>query len=43
MALALLLFMFFIAIVMVTLFVFPPSKWLEWFYNNPDEKKDEQK
>jgi hypothetical protein len=40
MALAILLFVFFIVIVMIAFFVFPPSKWLEWFYNESDDKKD---
>ncbi|MEP6963090.1 MAG: hypothetical protein ABI995_13505 [Acidobacteriota bacterium] len=33
MALAFLLIVFFIVIVMIAFFVFPPTKWLEWFHN----------
>jgi len=34
MALAFLLFVFFIVIVAIAGFVFPPSKWLEWFHGD---------
>jgi hypothetical protein len=39
MALALLLFVFFVVVAMIALFVFPPTKWVQWFYNT-DNKKD---
>jgi hypothetical protein len=32
MALALLLFVFLIIVLLIAGFVFPPSKWQEWFY-----------
>ena len=38
MALAVLLFVFFIIIVLIGLFVFPPTKWVEWFAS-PTKKK----
>jgi hypothetical protein len=31
MALAVLLFVFFVIVVLIGLFVFPPTKWVEWF------------
>jgi hypothetical protein len=37
MALAVLLFVFFCIIVLIGLFVFPPTKWVKWFAN--DNKK----
>ncbi len=39
MALAILLFVFFIVVAMIALFIFPPTKWVQWFYNT-DDKKD---
>ena len=39
MALAFLLFVFFVVIAMIALFVFPPTKWVQWFYHT-DDKKD---
>jgi hypothetical protein len=38
MALAFLLFVFFVIIVLIGLFVFPPTKWVEWFASK-DKKK----
>ena len=40
MALAFLLVVLFLVILMIAFFVFPPTKWLEWFYN---ESKDAKK
>jgi hypothetical protein len=40
MALAFLLLVFFLVIAMIAFFIFPPTKWVEWFYNNDEEKKD---
>jgi hypothetical protein len=31
MALFFLLFMFFIIVLLIALFIFPPTKWVEWF------------
>jgi hypothetical protein len=31
MALVVLLFVFFIIVVLIALFIFPPNKWVEWF------------
>jgi hypothetical protein len=31
MALAVLLFVFFVIIVLITLFIFPPTRWVRWF------------
>ena len=31
MALAVLLFVFFIIVILIALFIFPPNKWVEWF------------
>ena len=31
MALVVLLFVFFIIIVLIALFIFPPTKWVKWF------------
>ena len=39
MALAFLLFVFFIVVALIALFVFPPTKWVKWFYNT-DNKND---
>jgi hypothetical protein len=39
MALAFLLFVLFSVVLMIAFFVFPPTKWLEWFYGK-DSKKD---
>jgi hypothetical protein len=33
MALAVLLFVFFVIVVLIALFIFPPNKWVEWFAN----------
>ena len=33
MALAFLLLVFLIVVLAIAAFVFPPSKWLEWFHN----------
>jgi hypothetical protein len=38
MALAFLLLVFFVVILAIAAFVFPPSKWLEWFYGKPEKK-----
>jgi hypothetical protein len=38
MALAVLLLVFFVIIVLITLFIFPPTKWVKWFAN-PGKKK----
>jgi hypothetical protein len=37
MALVFLLVVFFVIILMIAGFVFPPTKWVEWFYGH---KKD---
>jgi hypothetical protein len=37
MALAVLLFVFFVIVVLIALFIFPPTKWVEWFV-----KKDQK-
>jgi len=34
MALAVLLFVFFIIVILIALFIFPPNKWVEWFVKN---------
>jgi hypothetical protein len=39
MALAVLLFVFFCIIVLIGLFVFPPTKWVKWFASGEDKKK----
>ena len=31
MALAVLLFVFFVIVVLIAFFIFPPNKWVEWF------------
>jgi hypothetical protein len=33
MALAVLLFVFFVIVVLIAFFIFPPNKWVEWFVN----------
>jgi hypothetical protein len=38
MALAFLLFVLFWVVAMIALFVFPPTKWVQWFYNIDDKK-----
>ena len=38
MALAVLLFVFFVIIVLIALFIFPPTKWVKWFASQ-DKKK----
>jgi hypothetical protein len=38
MALAVLLFVFFVIIALIGLFVFPPTKWVEWFGNQNKKK-----
>jgi hypothetical protein len=37
MALVVLLFVFFVIVVLIAFFVFPPNKWVEWF-SNKDKK-----
>ncbi|MEO8097803.1 MAG: hypothetical protein ABI811_08890 [Acidobacteriota bacterium] len=39
MALAFLLVVFFFVILMIAFFVFPPTKWLEWFHNQTKDHK----
>lgn len=39
MALAILLVVLLVVVAMIALFVFPPTKWLEWFYNTDQDKK----
>ncbi len=39
MALAVLLFVFFVIIALIGLFVFPPTKWVEWFRESEQSKK----
>lgn len=39
MALVFLLFVLFAVVIMIVAFVFPPTKWLEWFYGS-EKKKD---
>ena len=39
MALAFLLFVLFAVVLMIAFFVFPPTKWVEWFYGSENEKK----
>lgn len=38
MALAVLLFVFFVIIVLIGLFVFPPTKWVQWFASGNKKK-----
>jgi hypothetical protein len=38
MALAILLLVFFVVVVMIAGFVFPPTKWLEWFHGASKKK-----
>jgi hypothetical protein len=33
MALAVLLFVFFVIVVLIAFFIFPPNRWVEWFVN----------
>lgn len=37
MALAFLLLVLFLVVVMIALFVFPPTKWVQWFYSQEDK------
>jgi hypothetical protein len=39
MALAILLIVFFLVVAMIALFIFPPTKWVQWFYNTDGDKK----
>jgi hypothetical protein len=42
MALAFLLFVFFVVVLLIAGFIFPPSKWLEWIHageKKPGDKK----
>ena len=46
MALAVLLFVFFIIVLLIAFFIFPPNKWVEWFVKPPGPnqgKKEEKK
>jgi hypothetical protein len=38
MALAFLLVVFFVVVLLIAGFIFPPSKWLQWFYG--DDKRE---
>jgi hypothetical protein len=38
MALAVLLFFFFVIIVLIGLFIFPPTKWVQWFASQNKRK-----
>ncbi len=40
MALVFLLFVFLVVVGMITLFIFPPTKWIKWFYNQADSEKN---
>lgn len=40
MALAILLIVFFVVVMMIGFFVFPPTSWVSWFYH---EELNEQK
>jgi len=40
MALAILLFVFFIVVVMIAFFVFPPTGWVSWFYHEELNEQD---
>lgn len=40
MALAFLLFVLLAVVLMIAGFVFPPSKWLEWFYGSQKKPDD---
>lgn len=42
MALAVLLFVFFVIVLLIALFIFPPNKWVEWFVK-PEAKKQDKK
>jgi Na+-driven multidrug efflux pump len=37
MALAFLLLVLFVVVLMIAFFVFPPTKWLQWFYGQDDK------
>lgn len=39
MALAFLLLVLFIVVAMITLFIFPPTKWVKWFYSETDNQQ----
>ena len=39
-ALIVLLFVFLMVILLIALFVFPPTKWVEWFYSASKKKPD---
>lgn len=39
MALAFLLLVFLVVVGMITLFIFPPTKWVKWFYNQTDNQQ----
>jgi hypothetical protein len=39
MALVFLLFVLLIVVAMIAFFIFPPTKWVQWFYNQDNEKK----
>lgn len=43
MALAILLFVLFMVVLMIALFVFPPTRWLEWFYSTEDDSQAKPK
>lgn len=42
MALFVLLFVFFIIVVLIALFIFPPQKWVEWFVKSDSAKNDKK-
>jgi hypothetical protein len=42
MALAILLFVLFIVVAMIAFFIFPPTKWVEWFYDNNEPASSEK-
>jgi hypothetical protein len=39
MAFVFLLFVLLVVVAMITLFIFPPTKWVKWFYNQTDSEK----
>ncbi|MEI9813905.1 MAG: hypothetical protein WDO18_15240 [Acidobacteriota bacterium] len=39
-ALVILLFVLFIVVVMIAYFIFPPTKWVRWFYNQEGGQDD---
>lgn len=39
MALAFLVFVLLLVVAMITVFIFPPTRWVEWFYGTNDDKK----